>query len=211
MNVYMFLLDTNDKTEYEAVSSFNMFGRHMYLYAITNDKKLAKSFSSTRDMDKFKLEIFETDSEEEYTRFLHDNSLYDCELTTSTFPTQTQDGEYFTIGYVKVVCTIRESDLVEYDFDSDIINNMENVASSVYDVMKKRFLSLELVDAFMLYPKIFNKEINDALNYLNFSEFMEDTTYQIDNMETCEYSLNEDKLKVFCKKFFNTYKEGLKL
>lgn len=209
MKVYMFLLNTNNKTEYEAASNIKVYGK--YIYAVTNEKQKAKDFMSTRDMDKFSLEVFEIFSEEEYILFLKQRDIWNCELVVSSFPTSTEYNGYFTVDYIKVLCTVAESDSVEYDYDSYILDNIENVISGIDDMMHKRFKSLEIPDSLLLFTSLFNDEIKDALDTLNFRDFLEDAAYQIDNSDSSEYNLNEDKLKVYCKKYANTYKEGFKL
>ena len=207
--VYMFLLNSIDKTEYEASSNTKVYGK--YVYAITDDKKKAKEFMLSRNMDLFSLEVFDVGSDEEYIQLLRQKSMMECELSYSTFPTSAEYNGYLTIEYVTVLCTVKESDAVEYDYDSYILDKIENVIAGIDNLMHEKFKSLEIPDSLLLYESLFNNEIQDALDELNFRDFLEDATYQIDNIDSSEYSLNEDKLKVYCIKFSNTYKEGLGL
>lgn len=209
--MYFILLNVKDRSKYEAVSSFPINGK--FLYGITNDKKLLKLFTEMRDMDKFDILKYDVEDEDEYNAFIDKNDINIYELSTSSFPTTTEYNGYYIVGYTKVVCTIKESDEVEYDYDSYILDKVEDIMTNIYDLMKDDIENVNTDKDFLMkyiskFQSLFNDDIQDALDYLEFKDFIEDAIYQIDNIDSSEYNFGEDKLRVFCKKFGNTFKEG---
>lgn len=211
----MFLLKDEDYDKYEAVSGVIVHG--LRLYAITDKKEYYKIFVKNRDMSKFAVATMDVNSEEEYNDLLHFKDVFNYELTKSSFPTTVETGNgYYELGYVDVICTIRESDTVEYDYEEYILNNIENVIDSVYttmlDISHYNRSGLELLDAMLLYPKIFNEEICEALEVLDFTDFTTNAITYMDYMECMDssVSLNEDKLKVYCIKYSNTYGDKIR-
>lgn len=210
MKIYFILLNVSDPKKYEAVSYFPINGK--FLYGVTNSKKLLKLFTEMRDMNKFEILKCDIEDEDEYNAFIDKNDINVYELTTSSFPTTTEYNGYYLVGYTKVVCTIKESDEVEYDYDSYILDKVENIMTNIYDIMRDDKAINTDKDFVMKYinkfESLFNKEIREALDYLDFKDFIEDAIYQMDNLDSSEYNFGEDKLSVFCKKFGNTFKEG---
>jgi len=210
MKMYIIMLDVADSEEYEAVSSHGINGKP--IYAVTNKKDFYEKFIETRDMTKFIVKKISIESEEEYMKIIEDKDLTQCELTKSSFPTTIEYNNYYTIGYVNVICTIAESDGVEYDYSEYVVENIQNVIDGIYDVVYKADRSKLDSDAYTIkkYLNMFNKEIKKSLEYLGFQELIEDTMYQLDAYDSSEVELGEDKLRIYCKKYANTYKKGFK-
>lgn len=209
MKAYVILLKDKDVDEYPAVSNYLIDG--LPLYGITNRKEYLKSFINTRDMSKFTIKKFIVESDNDYDNFIDRNDINTYELTTSAFPTTTEFNDWYMVGYAKIVCTIKESDSVEYDYDSYLLDKVEEISTGIFDIMKNDYNGnldkMVFVDYIKEYTKLFNESIQKALDYLGFMDFMEDALYQLDNIDSSEYNLGEDKLRVYCKMFGNTYKE----
>lgn len=215
MKMYIILLKDRDIDSYEAVSSYGIDG--MAIYAVTNKKEFLKRFIETRDMDKFIVKKLDVTSEDAYNKFLDDNDIGGCDLVNSSFPTTIVYDDNYCVGYVNVICTVNESDNVEYDYSEYVVENVQNIIDGIYDFIYKSDRSKPngpvSSDEHTIekYLSIFNKEIRDSLEFLGFSQIIEDTMYQLDAYDSSEVELGEDKLRIYCKKYANTYKKDFKI
>lgn len=211
MKAYLMLLKDNDLDEYPAVSKSKIIDGH-HLYAITDNKEYYNTFISTRDMDKFIVKTIKFESADDYDEFVTKYSLDQFELSINEFVTTAEYNGYYTVDYVDVCCTDRENDSVAYDSDSILLDAIENLIMNITNILEHMSLTHNIDRDYLhhtikTFMQLFNEDIYNALSYLDFDIYMDQCIYQIDNIDFSEYDLWEDKLKIYCKLYSNTYKK----
>ena len=152
------------------------------LHAFTTDKKLAKDFKETRDMDNFIHHVVEVD-ETEYNHFARNYSSKNLERVTLR-----SKNDYGELVKIPIVMTFSEED------QSVLRTDM------VYEEMGKHTIYESLS---------FNDEIRDALSYIDYFKMMkfyndmDVDPYNISILKAIDMNNTIDEFEVFM--FFYGY------
>ena len=184
VKIWAFYLSPKDSN---VVPSMAMSEKGLTLYALTNNKKLAKRFMKERDMNKFHLKKM-TITEEEWDDMSKIEGDHILDLRYLTTRQYKGDDLPLTQFDILVLCTMYEYQ----ESDSDFVQLWET---------SEDFWSL------CPNPRIFNKKIQKALSILQYKAWFD--IVNVTSNAPIEYdapNTTVDEFGVFVSLFYRTFK-----
>lgn len=160
------------------------------IYAYTPDKKVAKLFRETRDMNKFREEEIEMNKEDYNDMVDNHEHLSRLVLSYHLFKTQTSEDGCYKLDVTTILCTSKEYDYILFNFKNKLTSMLMDKTNDLFDIN---------------FVFIFTERIRDLLvDDLQFYQALDTFGLSLEDIPFDE--LNIDMVTAFCESFQNIYK-----
>jgi hypothetical protein len=171
--IYLVLPDKYDQIDFYAVSDdeFVIKNNKKYiLYAYTDNKEIFKNFKDSRNMSLFKYKHYNNELET-INMWVYLNDMYqDLNLDFYDYNTIDTTGNEIRTKYISIACTNREYETIMQEAELLV---PDSVSFIIDNIKVGKILSPESLDHWTeSFKSIFNDNIREALDELDFSEIL---------------------------------------